>query len=141
MRRVMTLLFGFFVAAALTFPLAARSSAASAKPSAAPTATHKVKKTKRTEHRYFGEISDSQSGLHYPKGANAHELTMKAVKAGARFVFVYRGKVLMIENQDAPGLAKFAGQRVRLIGNKSADGKSIKVDRIVALKTHRRHHG
>jgi hypothetical protein len=139
MRKVMTLLFGFFIAAALAVPSTARSAAAPAQPAVAPATTHKVKKAEPTEHRYFGEISDSKCGMHHPKGADPHQCTLKCVKAGAKFVFVYRGKVYEIENQDAPGLEEFAGQRVRLIGDRSKDGKSFKVDRLVALKTHRHH--
>jgi hypothetical protein len=142
MRKWMTLLFGFFLAAALAVPVTARSAAALPSPPAAQKkTTHTAKKAKSAEHTYFGEISGSKCGMHHPKGADPHACTLKCVKAGAKYVFVNRGKIYTVENQDAPGLEHFAGERVRLIGNKSADGKSIKVARIVALKSRKKHKG
>jgi hypothetical protein len=88
------------------------------------------------EHAYYGDISDSFCGAHHKMPGNPRACTLGCVKHGAKFVFVTRGKVLMIENQKSPELEKFAGEHVRVVGTRSADGKSIMIATIRAA--HRR---
>lgn len=77
------------------------------------------------QHRYYGNISDSNCGAHHKAGMSARDCTLACVKAGAKYVFVYRGKVLAITNQDDPGLAKYAGEHVRVEGTRSHDAMTI----------------
>ena len=86
------------------------------------------------EHTYYGDISDSNCGAHHHTPGNARACTLECIKHGAKYVFVTRGKVLMIENQKLPELEKFAGEHVRIMGIRSADGKDISVANIRAAK-------
>jgi hypothetical protein len=52
------------------------------------------------------------------------------VKGGAKYVFVSKGKVYVIQNQDFGTLAANAGARVQLTGDVDKDGKSITVTKI-----------
>lgn len=87
-----------------------------------PAARPAAKKTASAfkEHRYYGDISDSNCGAHH-KMASARDCTLACVKQGAKYVFVYRGKALGIANQDNPDLAKYAGEHVRVTGTRSHD--------------------
>ncbi len=87
------------------------------------------------EQAYYGDISDSNCGAHHHMPGNARACTLGCVKNGAQYVFVTRGKVLMIENQKQPELQKFAGEHVRIMGTRSADGKSIGISAIRAAKS------
>ena len=84
------------------------------------------------EHAYYGDISDSSCGAHHQMPGNAHACALGCIKHGAKYVFVSRGKVLMIENQKLPELEKFAGEHVRITGTRSADGKGISISAIRA---------
>jgi hypothetical protein len=84
------------------------------------------------ERAYYGDISDSNCGAHHHMPANPRECTLACIKNGAKYVFVTRGKVFMIENQKLPELQKFAGDHVRIMGTRSSDGKSIEISGIRA---------
>ena len=86
------------------------------------------------EHAYYGDISDSNCGAHHHMPDKPRACTLACIKHGAKYVFVTRGKVLMIENQKLPELAKFAGEHVRIMGTRTADGKSIAIATIRAAK-------
>lgn len=86
------------------------------------------------EHAYYGDISDSYCGAHHKMPNNPRQCTLSCVRHGAKYVFVTRGKVLMIQNQKSPALEKFAGEHVRIMGTRSADGKSIAISAIRAAK-------
>lgn len=86
------------------------------------------------EHAYYGDISDSKCGAHHHMPGNARACTLSCVKNGAKYVFVTRGKVFMIENQKLPELEKFAGEHVRIMGTRSEDGRGITVASIRAAK-------
>ncbi len=83
----------------------------------------KAKSTSK-EHRYYGDISDSNCGAHHPI-PDARKCTLECVKKGAKYVFVYRGKVLAIANQADPNLEKYAGEHVRITGTRSHDTITI----------------
>jgi hypothetical protein len=89
------------------------------------------------EQTWTGTISDSMCGVshkameHGGKKTDAHECTVACVKGGAKYVFVSKGKVFEIENQDLAGLEEHAGHAVKLTGNLQADKKTIKASKLV----------
>jgi hypothetical protein len=64
-----------------------------------------------------GEISDSMCGASHAgmgdMGKNPKECTAGCVKGGAKYVFVSKGKVYAIQNQDFGTLAANAGAKVQ----------------------------
>lgn len=113
MKKLVAMLFTLPFALSLSIPAIARAAGKQA---------HHYK-----ERAYYGDISDSNCGAHHKMAGNARGCTMGCVKQGARFVFVTGGKVLMIENQKSPELEKFAGEHVKVMGTRTADGKGISV--------------
>ena len=89
------------------------------------------------EQTWTGTISDSMCGVshkameHGGKKTDAHECTVACVKGGAKYVFVSKGKVFEIENQDLAGLEEHAGHAVKLTGSLQADKKTIKASKLV----------
>lgn len=87
------------------------------------------------EKTWVGSISDSKCGAHHMTGAehgakmSARQCTEACVKGGAKYVFVSKGKVYNIDNQDYAGLAEHAGHTVKLTGEMTGD--TIKVSNIV----------
>jgi hypothetical protein len=81
-----------------------------------------------------GEISDSMCGASHAgmgeMGKNPKECTAGCVKGGAKYVFVSKGKVYAIQNQDFGTLAANAGAKVQLAGDVGKDGKTITVTKI-----------
>ena len=88
------------------------------------------------EQTWTGQISDSMCGAdhsmmkHEGKKVSARDCTMECVKGGGKYVFLSKGKVYEIENQDLKELEQHAGHTVKLTGNMSSDGKTIKAARI-----------
>lgn len=120
MKKLVALLFTLPLALTLSVPVFAQS--------AAKHGRH------YKEQAYYGDISDSNCGAHHKMAGNARGCTLGCVKHGANFVFVTRGKVLMIENQKQPDLEKFAGEHVRIMGTRSPDGKGIEISSIRAAR-------
>jgi hypothetical protein len=89
------------------------------------------------EQTWTGTISDSMCGVshkameHGGKKTDAHECTVACAKGGAKYVFVSKGKVFEIENQDLAGLEEHAGHAVKLTGSLQADKKTIKASKLV----------
>jgi hypothetical protein len=87
------------------------------------------------EKTWVGSISDSKCGAKHMTGAehgakmSNRECTEACIKGGAKYVFVSRGKVYKIDNQDYAGLAEHAGHTVKLTGDMTGD--TIKVSNIV----------
>ena len=52
------------------------------------------------------------------------------IKAGEKYVFVSKGKVLQIQNQDFGELEKHTGHAVKLTGALSPDGKAVTVSKV-----------
>ncbi len=81
-----------------------------------------------------GEISDSMCGASHASmgdmGKNAKECTSTCVKSGAKYVFVTKGKIYAIQNQDFDTLPANAGAKVQLAGDVDSDGKTITVTKI-----------
>lgn len=120
MKKLVVMLFTLPLALTLSLPVFAQSAAKH---------SHHYK-----EQAYYGDISDSNCGAHHKMAGNARACTLGCVKHGAKFVFVTRGKVLMVENQNQPDLEKFAGEHVRIMGTRSQDGKGIEISSIRAAK-------
>jgi len=83
---------------------------------------------------WTGQISDSMCGAHHKtmaehgKKLSARDCTEACVKNGGKYVFVSKGKVHNIENQDFAGLTEHAGHTVNLTGEMNGD--SIKVSNL-----------
>lgn len=82
---------------------------------------------------WTGKISDSKCGATHMKGEHGKkmsdaECTAACIKGGAQYVFVSKGKVYKIDNQDFADLPAQAGHTVKLSGEMTGD--SIKVSKI-----------
>lgn len=116
MKKLIAILFILPLAITLSMPAVARAAA--------------KKGRHYKEHAYYGDISDSNCGAHHHMPGNPRACTLACVKHGAKYVFVTRGKVLMIENQKLPELEKYAGEHVRIMGTRTAGGKGITIANI-----------
>jgi hypothetical protein len=79
------------------------------------------------DQSWTGTISDSMCGASHGS-TPAKACTNGCVKKGAKYVVVVGDKVYSIANQDAPGLAKYAGDSVKVSG--TIDGDTITVAKI-----------
>ncbi len=73
------------------------------------------------DQSWTGTISDSMCGATHPSGTPAKQCTTGCVKKGAKYVVVVGDKVYSIANQNAPGLAKYAGDQVKVTGKMEGD--------------------
>ena len=85
---------------------------------------------------WTGQISDSMCGADHSAMAKAgmkvdpHDCTLTCVKGGAKFVFVSKGKVFDIANQDLADLTKHAGHKVKVTGDLGFDGETFTVSNV-----------
>ena len=75
---------------------------------------------------WTGWISTSMCGMAHMD----NKCVQNCVKAGEKYVFVSKGKVSAIQNQDFADLDKHAGHNIKLTGTLSTDGKTITVSKI-----------
>ena len=87
------------------------------------------------DQTWTGKISDSMCGAKHKKMTEHRttkmadrDCTMACVKEGGKYVFVLKGKVYKIDNQDFAGLQEHAGHVVRMTGEMTGD--TIKVSNI-----------
>jgi hypothetical protein len=87
------------------------------------------------DQTWTGKISDSMCGAshksaveHAGKKLTDRECVQACIKDGGKYVFVSKGKVYDISNQDDPDLAEHAGHTVKLTG--AMTGNSIQVSKI-----------
>jgi hypothetical protein len=87
------------------------------------------------DQTWTGKISDSMCGAKHKKMAEHgttkmadRDCTMACVKEGGKYVFVLKGKVYKIENQDFAALQEYGGHMVQLTGELTGD--RIKVSNI-----------
>jgi hypothetical protein len=80
------------------------------------------------DQTWTGKISDSMCGATHKKTAehgtsqiSDRDCTLACIKGGGKYVFVRKGTVYKIQNQDYAGLEEHAGQTVRLTGEKTGD--------------------
>lgn len=76
---------------------------------------------------WTGTISDSMCGASHGS-TPAKQCTTGCVKKGAKYVIVVGDKVYSISNQDNPGLAKYAGENVKVTGK--MEGETITISKI-----------
>jgi len=76
---------------------------------------------------WTGKISDSMCGASHGT-TPAKACTTACIKKGAKYVMVVGDKVYSIANQDKVGLAKYAGDNVKVTGK--MDGDTITVAKI-----------
>lgn len=81
-----------------------------------------------------GQISDDMCGVNHAgmgeMGKNPKECALGCVKAGSKYVFVSKGKIYKIQNQDFADLAANAGATVQVTGDIDKDEKNITVTKI-----------
>jgi hypothetical protein len=88
------------------------------------------------QQAWTGEISDSTCGANHQAMAKSgqkvspRECTLECVKAGNKYVFVSKGQVYEIANQNLPDLENQAGHKVQLTGDLGSDDKTITVAKI-----------
>ncbi len=87
------------------------------------------------DQTWTGRISDSMCGAKHKKMAEHgttkmadRDCTMACVKEGGKYVFVLKGKVYKIDNQDFAALQEYGGHMVQLTGEMTGD--TIKVSNI-----------
>ena len=86
------------------------------------------------DQTWSGKISDSKCGAthssteHDGKKLSDRECTAACIKGGAKYVFVSKGKVYNLDNQDFADLPVHAGHTVKLTGEMTGD--TIKVSKI-----------
>ncbi len=137
MKRVLALAFALTLGLVLAMPAVAAPAAKTAQAATAQKSKKAAAKEAAApaEKTYYAEISDSMCGVKHKMPGSAKECTLACVKGGAKYVLVYHGKVWEISNQDAAGLQDHAGEHVKVVGTRSADGKSITIAKIEPLKS------
>ena len=75
---------------------------------------------------WTGRISANMCGTAHMD----NKCIQNCIKAGAKYVFVSKGKVREIRNQDFGDLEKHAGHNVKLTGDLGSDGKTITVTKV-----------
>ena len=78
------------------------------------------------EQTWTGWISTSMCGTAHMD----NKCIQNCVKAGEKYVFVSKGKVREIQNQDFGDLEKHAGHTVKLTGTLGPDGKTVTVSKV-----------
>jgi hypothetical protein len=90
------------------------------------------------EQTWTGKISDSNCNAKHPAGEHEGQkmtegdCTRTCVKKGAKYVFVSKGTVYQISNQDSKTIAAHAGEEVNLTGELT--GNTIKATKIAPVK-------
>lgn len=98
------------------------------------------------DQEWTGQISDSMCGANHTQmiatknkelrtssGALEHDCTLACVKDGGKYVFVVKGKVYKIANQNLAAISAQAGQTVRVTGD--LQGDTITVSTIAVSKS------
>lgn len=75
---------------------------------------------------WAGEITTSMCG----KSHMDSKCIQNCIKAGEKYVFVSKGKIHEIQNQDFAELEKHTGHPVKLTGTLGPDGKSVTVSKV-----------
>lgn len=75
---------------------------------------------------WAGEITASMCGKTHMDA----KCIQNCIKAGEKYVFVSKGQIHEIQNQDFIELEKHAGHPVKLTGTLGSDGKSVTVSKV-----------
>jgi hypothetical protein len=90
------------------------------------------------EQTWTGKISDSNCNAKHPGGEHEGrkmtdgDCTRVCVAKGAKYVFVSKGTIYQISNQDSKTIATHAGEEVNLTGELT--GNTIKATKIAPVK-------
>ena|SRR5205809_498935 len=91
---------------------------------------------------WSGKISDSKCGAshkaameHSKSKMSDHDCVVACVKGGGKYVFVSKGKVYQIDNQDYAGLEEHAGHTVKLTGSMTGSTVHVADIKMPAKKT------
>ena len=84
------------------------------------------------EQTWSGQISAGMCGTAHMN----NKCIQNCIKAGEKYVFVSKGKVREIQNQDFGDLEKHAGHTVKLTGTLGPDGKTVTVSKVEMVSTH-----
>lgn len=82
------------------------------------------------EQTWIGEITSSMCSAGRGMG---HDCILNCIKAGEKYVFLTKGQVRKINNQEFSDLEKHAGHTVKLTGDLSSDGKTITVTKVAMM--------
>jgi hypothetical protein len=88
------------------------------------------------DQTWTGRITDSMCGAdhsmmeHGGKKLTARDCTLACVKSGSKYALIANGKVYEIENSDLKELEEHAGHIVKVTGELSSDGKTIKATKV-----------
>ena len=86
------------------------------------------------EETWVGEISDSACNMKHESGTEnvpappAKECVAACVRGGSKYVLLVGGKILQIDNQQAPGLGDLAGSKVKVTGE--LKGSAVVVSKV-----------
>ena len=75
---------------------------------------------------WTGEITASMCGTSHMDS----KCIQNCIKAGEKYVFVSKGRIHEIQNQDFGELEKHAGHNVKLTGTLGPDGKTVTVSKV-----------
>lgn len=95
-----------------------------------------IASARAAEKTWAGQISDAMCGkdhsmmMHDGKKVSARDCTLVCVKGGSKYVFVSKGMVYQVDNQNMKDLEVHAGHNVQLTGEMASDRKSIHVSKI-----------
>ncbi len=84
------------------------------------------------EQTWTGRISANMCGTAHMDS----QCIRNCIKAGEKYVFVTKGKVREIQNQDFGDLEKHAGHTVKLTGTLGSDGKTVTVSKVEMVSAH-----
>ena len=90
------------------------------------------------EQTWTGKISDSNCNAKHPAGEHEGkkmtdaDCTQVCVKKGAKYVFVSKGTVYQLSNQESKTIATHAGEEVNLTGE--LKGNTITATKIAPVK-------
>lgn len=90
------------------------------------------------EQTWVGKISDSNCNAKHPAGEHEGkkmtdaDCTQVCVKKGAKYVFVSKGTVYQLSNQESKTIASHAGEEVNLTGE--LKGNTITATKIAPVK-------
>ena len=88
------------------------------------------------QQTWTGQVSDAMCKSDHAmmqKGAmkmSDKECAMACAKSGQKYILVSAGKAYQIDDQAVAGLAANAGATVKVTGEASADGSSIKISKL-----------
>ena len=91
------------------------------------------------DQTWTGTLSDSKCGASHKamtehnKNLTDRDCTEACVKSGGKYVLASRGKVYMLENQNDPALAMYAGETVTITGE--LHGNTIAAAKISKAKS------